>query len=197
MRTVDTVKFEEKRAQILAAAERCFARRGFHAATIAQVCEEAKISPGHLYHYFESKEAMITAIAEAGLAYTQTRLAEFAVGKTDAIAVVVEELAKLRVREKGSGILLDVLAEAARDPRVGEILTRASEAMRLLLAEFVRDAQRRGEIETSLDPQMAAAIFISLIDAGRALSVRCPELDVHRFGETMEAMLRRFLAPRD
>jgi TetR/AcrR family transcriptional repressor of uid operon len=48
VRTIDPAKHEEKRAEILEAAERCFARGGFHGATIAQICAEAKISPGHL-----------------------------------------------------------------------------------------------------------------------------------------------------
>ncbi len=198
MRTIDTTKYEERRAEILAAAERCFARRGFHGATIAQICVEAKISPGHLYHYFENKETMITAIAESGLAYTQTRLTELAEGKTDAVSAVVAELAKLRdaLRGCGSGVLLDVLAEAVRDPGVGGILKATSETMRLLLAGFFHDAQKRGEIDPDLDPEMVAAIFISLIDAGKALSIRYPELDMGRFGKTMEAMLQRFLAPQ-
>lgn len=194
MRTIDTAKYEERRAEILAAAERCFARRGFHGATIAQICVEAKISPGHLYHYFESKETMIAAIVQSGVAYTQTRLTELAQGKTDAISAVVAELAKLR--GGGSGVFLDVLAEAVRDPGVGGILKEASETMRLLLAGYFHDAQKRGEIDPDLDPEIVAAIFISLIDAGKAVSIRSPELDMGRFGETMEAMLHRFLAPQ-
>ena len=62
MRKVDPVKHGGKRAEILAAAERCFGRSGFYRATIAQICDEAAISPGHLYHYFASKEAIIAAI---------------------------------------------------------------------------------------------------------------------------------------
>ncbi len=196
MRTIHAAKHDERRAQILAAAERCFARRGFHGASIAQICKEAKISPGHLYHYFGSKEEMITAIAESGLVYTQARVKQFTESKTDAVSATVSELENLRdaQRRAGPGVLLDILAEAARDPQVGGILQDASKGMRLLLATFFEEAQKRGDIDPDLDPQMSAAIFISLIDAGKALTVRYPDLDMDRFGKTMETMLRRFLS---
>ena len=51
-------------ATILDAAERCFARSGFHATTIQHICAEAGISAGALYVYFNSKEALINGICE-------------------------------------------------------------------------------------------------------------------------------------
>src|SRR2546423_14502706 len=66
VRTVDRPKYDEKRQTILEAARGCFRRDGFHGASISDICATAKISPGHLYHYFESKEAIIEAIVETG-----------------------------------------------------------------------------------------------------------------------------------
>jgi TetR/AcrR family transcriptional repressor of uid operon len=40
---------EERRAHILAAAERAFVRYGFHAAAMTQVADEAGMSAGNLY----------------------------------------------------------------------------------------------------------------------------------------------------
>jgi TetR/AcrR family transcriptional repressor of uid operon len=70
MRKVDPVKHEEKRREILTAAQRCFARDGFQGASTSQTCKEAKNSPGHLYHYFASKEDIVKAIAEMRLEIT-------------------------------------------------------------------------------------------------------------------------------
>lgn len=59
----------EKRDQqvhrIMEAAKICFLRSGFQGASMQQICAEANMSPGALYRYFPSKEAMIEAICEA------------------------------------------------------------------------------------------------------------------------------------
>ena len=57
---------DERRANILAAAERAFVAYGFHAATMSQVAEEAGMSAGNLYRYFPSKEALVEGMCHAG-----------------------------------------------------------------------------------------------------------------------------------
>ncbi len=53
-----------RREHILEAAELCFARAGFHRTTMQDICKEAAVSPGALYVYFDSKEALIAGICE-------------------------------------------------------------------------------------------------------------------------------------
>src|ERR1700676_2390852 len=65
MRKVDQAKYEERRVQILKAAEDCFRRDGLRGASIDDICTAAHMSPGHLYHYFDSKEAIIEALFES------------------------------------------------------------------------------------------------------------------------------------
>src|SRR6187401_3335842 len=54
----------DRRSDILAAAQRCFVRSGFHGASMQDICAQAGMSPGNLYRYFPSKEALIAGIAE-------------------------------------------------------------------------------------------------------------------------------------
>ena len=63
-RTVDPQLNERRRRQILEAATRCVIRRGFHQTSMQEICAEAEMSSGGLYRYFDSKEAIIAAIAE-------------------------------------------------------------------------------------------------------------------------------------
>lgn len=55
----------KRTAELLQAAQRVFARKGFHAANVADVATEARVSQGTVYHYFESKEALLMAVFEA------------------------------------------------------------------------------------------------------------------------------------
>jgi TetR/AcrR family transcriptional regulator, repressor for uid operon len=195
VRKVDPVKHEEKREEILAAAECCFARSGFHGATIAQICDEAGISPGHLYHYFASKEAIIAVITTTGLEYVRARFAEVA-DDEDPIQALIDELERLKTLNRTkAGVLLDVLAEAARNPAIGKVLEDTSREMSQLLAEFLRRGQARGQIDPALDADATAALLISMIDSSKTLLIRAPTLDPDRSADVLGKMITRFLSP--
>jgi AcrR family transcriptional regulator len=53
---------EERRRQILDAAVRAFAKKGYHASRVSDIAEEAGVAYGLVYHYFESKDAVLEAI---------------------------------------------------------------------------------------------------------------------------------------
>jgi AcrR family transcriptional regulator len=53
---------EERRRQILDAAVRAFAKNGYHACRVSDIAEEAGVAYGLVYHYFESKDAVLEAV---------------------------------------------------------------------------------------------------------------------------------------
>ena len=53
----------DRRTQILDAAVVCFAKRGFHQASMHDISAEAGISVGLIYRYFKNKEEVISAMA--------------------------------------------------------------------------------------------------------------------------------------
>ncbi len=55
---------EDRREQIIDAAMRVFSQKGFTRATNKDIAREAGITPGLIYYYFESKEALLKAIIE-------------------------------------------------------------------------------------------------------------------------------------
>src|SRR5437588_4964129 len=52
----------DRRREILDAAVRVFARKGFHAARVGDIAEEAGVAHGLLYHYFSSKNEVLETI---------------------------------------------------------------------------------------------------------------------------------------
>jgi len=64
---IGPAKHEEKRREVLDAAETCFVRAGIRGASISEISAEAKMSSGHIYHYFPSKEAIVAAMAAVGM----------------------------------------------------------------------------------------------------------------------------------
>lgn len=55
---------ETRRDEILTAARRVFADKGYLGAKIADIAAEAGLSHGLVYHYFETKEAILLALVE-------------------------------------------------------------------------------------------------------------------------------------
>src|SRR5437016_1373494 len=65
---------EETRAELIAAAARVFARRGFHGASIQEIANEAGWSTGAIYWHFAGKDDLFLAVFEE---YAATRVREW------------------------------------------------------------------------------------------------------------------------
>ena len=57
-------ELESRRQEIIDAARSCFLRSGFHKTTTDEICREASITPGGLYHYFGGKDEIIAAVIQ-------------------------------------------------------------------------------------------------------------------------------------
>lgn len=55
---------EARRGEILAAAKKVFARKGYHGTTIAEIAKAARLSYGSIYWYFDSKDALFHELME-------------------------------------------------------------------------------------------------------------------------------------
>jgi len=65
--TIEPERAQLRRNQVLDAASACFRRLGFHGCSMALLAKESAMSVGHIYHYFENKEAIIDAIVTRDL----------------------------------------------------------------------------------------------------------------------------------
>ncbi len=156
-----------RRQQIIDAAYRCFARKGFHQATMRDIYAEANLSPGAVYHYFRSKDAIIQASFEFDYERSLT-LFEAALLQDDPLQALYELLNFFFQGLEG--------AAALEAPRVnvqgwGEALVNPPflETMRQLLSNYldvltqlIRRAQTAGQIDPTLDPQAVGRILLSL-----------------------------------
>ena len=64
-RAISDAQKGERRSDILAAAKKVFARKGYHATTIAEIAKAAKLSYGSIYWYFDSKDALFHELMES------------------------------------------------------------------------------------------------------------------------------------
>jgi TetR/AcrR family transcriptional regulator, transcriptional repressor of aconitase len=133
----------DRRAQIMAAARRCFVRNGFHASSMQDLVEEAGMSSGAMYRYFSSKDAVIQAIAADNLDQVVGVLAqaiEDGASPQAAIATVLD-FVTMRHREDGfAAIAVLVWSEALRNPALSAHLRDAIESALVTLSKDARGA---------------------------------------------------------
>ena len=155
---------EERRQQIQDAAAACFRRSGFHGASMAEIAKTANLSVGQIYRYFENKEAIIEAIVEQDLADKREKFVEFYETPDDMARYMVENCAgaisKFWDKDRAA-LMLEVLAEAARNPKVAAILHNRDEQEHEMTALFRQRIRRKGwsEEETELRAELIGMMF--------------------------------------
>lgn len=111
-----------RREHILDAAERCFARAGFHRTTMHDICKEANVSSGALYVYFDSKEALIAGISERDRNNFAQRFAALAAAPD--VMVALEKLGQYYFEDEPRHralMCIEIGIESTRNAKVGEI----------------------------------------------------------------------------
>jgi TetR/AcrR family transcriptional regulator, repressor for uid operon len=155
----------DRRTEILDAAERCFARAGFHRASMHDICGEAAMSPGNLYRYFPSKEALIAGICERN---RTDAVASFAL--VDSAPDFFEGLAGLARHhlvgrtDAEVGLCAEIMAESRRHPDIAKLYQGIEHDIKERIAAMLRNAAERGEIRSDIDVEAAATVLMVLGD---------------------------------
>ncbi|WHS30211.1 TetR/AcrR family transcriptional regulator [Brucella sp. NM4] len=188
---------EGRRQEILAAAHRCFLRHGLQGASISMICKEAAMSPGHLYHYFPSKDAIIEQMADDYLASLHSHFCGHPEGEQTA-TVLLSELWSMKVWDDldHCRILFELLAEAGRNERIRAILKQNTDGVRKLLTEALTAGQARGEVDSALDPKHTSAVLVAVLDAAPMLPLMTADLDFEESRKLITTMVGRFLKPQ-
>jgi AcrR family transcriptional regulator len=140
---------EQQTIRILEAAKLCFVRSGFRGASMHEICTEAEMSPGALYRYFPSKEAIIEAIAEADRREDAEILSTMLANPSIIDGFVDATIAHIRhVHESGfSGLFSEVRAEGMRNERLRASCEASMNQARDAFREYLEKGMEKGEIE--------------------------------------------------
>lgn len=163
-RLADPVLAERRRRQIMEAAMACFRKRGFHQASMQEICATAGISAGALYRYFPSKADIIFAISEEEHQVADDLIGSIARGGD--ITEVLVALARGIVARcaEDQALTAEILAEAMRSPVIAERFGEKLREKQSQLAVAIEAGQRRGTVERGVDADTAARMVMLMID---------------------------------
>jgi AcrR family transcriptional regulator len=156
----------DKRRQILDAAIRVFARRGFHACRVSDIADEANVAYGLVYHYFRSKDEVLDTLF---------------LDRWNVLLAVVSEIdgREIPARQKLHAIAGFIIDSYRHDPDLMKVIivevTRAANSFGrthlgkireayALIAEIVAKAQADGSFKREVTPEFAALAFYGAIE---------------------------------
>ncbi|SEP04712.1 TetR/AcrR family transcriptional regulator [Trujillonella endophytica] len=189
MRTVDPVRHRERRMAIVGAALELFATQGLAGTTTAEIARAAGISSGALFHYFPSKRAVFLALFDADREEWDEAFAA-ARRQPDpwtALTGIVDRLAAEAAHPLMAGLVVEVLAQAHRDPEVAGLVAANDRRMLAGVAELVERMCRDGSADPGMPAATAARWVLTLTDAFQTRGY--PEPDRDRAAEAATATL--------
>src|SRR5574343_1033444 len=137
---------EARRQQVLTAAAECFRRKGYHSASMAEISKTAGMSPGHIYNYFVSKDAIIEPIIEQQM---------------------VEMFEVFASLQASPGMLIDVMVDGASDGVCNKLDPALASLKLEMLAETARNEKIAGMLRC-VDAQ-ARQRFMAILQSERSL----------------------------
>jgi AcrR family transcriptional regulator len=192
--TPASIKTVARQQQILDAACDCVRRAGFHGASMADIAHAAGLSVGQIYRYFENKEAIVAAIVAKDLADMRAKFAEFETSGEDVSEAILKGCSEGLDRHfdpDRAALVLEVLAEAARNPRVAAIVQDADAVERALGDSLLRHVRELGcsDAEVKARGEMLSMIF----DGMYTRAVNNPNADRKEIAIVLRSVLRHIL----
>ena len=183
--------------RILEAAQACFVRSGFQGASMQQICAECGMSPGALYRYFPSKEAIVAAICAADREDDMTCFGAFR-NATSALDGLVEgAMAHItHTHKKGSAALFaEMRSESNRNATIRETVDGHKQEIAEMIAPLVQGAVERGEIDPPVDLQTLMAVLMSVGEGIAINDLPSRGIPLDQIEAAMRAMLVGMLRP--
>jgi AcrR family transcriptional regulator len=158
---------DDRMQALLDAALGVFARDGYRTATIDDVAEAAGVTKGAVYHYFDTKEALLLRVIERSHALAFGRAEEAlrdpSLPASTRIRLLVRKVFSERTVGSSDRLLGLLVRSAAHEvPRAHERWLREGPArLWMLLGQLVEEGRVRGEFRTDADGDVGARVLVS------------------------------------
>jgi len=152
----------DRRSQILGAAMVCFAKRGFHQTSMHDISAEAGISVGLIYRYFESKNAVISAMADGHKREIHTLLesARQAPSLLDALEMFFTAHCSADEGRLQSSFVVNLYAEGSRNPLIAQLVRDVRDTLITGAAALIAQSPEMRDAPAGMKPrQIAQLIF--------------------------------------
>jgi AcrR family transcriptional regulator len=174
---------EQRRAEILRAAEACFSERGYHGTTIDEIAERCGLSKGAIYWHFPGKRELFLAIFDdyRRLLVEVRRRAREAPSASDGL----RRFAQLALVDEATELVplveltLEYVAHASRDEDLRDRFRLMYQDLTAIVVDQVERGLKEGTFR-AVAPEIAASLIVSFGDGLLMQKIAFPELDLAR-----------------
>ncbi len=150
---------ERRREQLVEAALVTFARKGIDGASVKDIAEAANVTPGLLYHYFDSKEDLVAAVLEERGFLPQLRALLSEHAGQSAAAVLPELIRAFDDTLAAHADLVSLFFSTSHaDAAFRDVVTTAQN----VLQSYLESRAQAGELRPELIGAAAGAMFASV-----------------------------------
>src|SRR5712671_2409739 len=166
----------DRPSQILDAALVCFAKRGFHQASMHDISAEAGISVGLIYRYFENKDAVISAMADRHKTEIHEVLerAQQAPTLLESLEILFTAHCCEDAPQLVSAFVVDLYAEASRNPHVADLVRDVLETAMGGVRDLIARAPEAQNTGNNLTPDDLAELIFAVARGMLMLDVLRP-----------------------
>jgi TetR/AcrR family transcriptional regulator, cholesterol catabolism regulator len=189
---------EDRREQIIDAAMRVFAQKGFTKSTNKDVAREAGITPGLIYYYFESKEALLKAVLEerSPLHVVSTITPEMLELPPEIfMPMLLKRVLDVVESEQFLSIIRVILPEVLHNPEVAPFLNSFAQRVLGFIESYLRLQIVRGTLRSDLNPDTTIhALIGSMVTlVGRRQFLHDPQVTKYTHEEIAQAVVATIL----
>jgi len=152
-----------RRERIISAASTCFARNGFHRTTMKQICAEAKLSPGSVYSWFPSKQAIIEELTRRRLASFVDALAEAESDPRRAVKSYLNAMAEAVATPGIARMNVQLVADAGRDRFARDTMRTVAREGAAVLTEAFRRLRRGSRQDAEARARLLQAAALGMV----------------------------------
>jgi AcrR family transcriptional regulator len=186
---------ETRRRQILDAASLCARRAGFHGTRMVEIAQAAGLSVGQIYRYFENKEAIIGALIAQDVADKRDKFADLERTGEPLGEAILNGCPRVIDESHDSAraaLMLEVLAEASRNPQAAAVLRAADQSERAFRLEVLRQVAPPGCTDRELE---ARGEVLSMLFEGMAVrAIANPGSDRAAVCTVIQSLLQRLIS---
>ncbi|MBX5449884.1 TetR/AcrR family transcriptional regulator [Thermogemmatispora sp.] len=155
---------EDRREQIIDAALRVFARKGFARATNKDIAREAGITPGLIYYYFADKEALLQAVIESRSPlrlFEHLEPAQWDAPPSEFLHAILCQALNIIESEQVISLIRTVLSELLHGEEIPLLPKLFLPRIIAVLQRYLRLQRERGMVRAEVDPEEVAQVLLS------------------------------------